>query len=67
MLVDGYLAYAEYRVNRSKPEDQALGKIALALSQHMEFDEFDELRTFEADLPGRRPGPGGAGLARVVD
>ena len=51
VLVDGYLKYHEYKSNRSKPEDQALGKIALALSQHMEFDEFDELRTFEADLP----------------
>ena len=51
VLVDGYLAYAEYKSNRSKPEDQALGKIAQALSQHMQFDEFDELRTFEADLP----------------
>ena len=51
VLVDGYLAYSEYKSNRSKPEDQALGKIALALSQHMQFDEFNELRTFEADLP----------------
>ena len=51
VLVDGYLKYHEYKSNRTKPEDQALGKIALALSQHMQFDEFDELRTFEADLP----------------
>lgn len=51
VLVDGYLKYHEYKSNRSKPEDQALGQIALALSQHMEFDEFNELRKFEADLP----------------
>lgn len=51
VLVEGYANYASYKGNRSKPEDLALGRIAEALGQHIEYDEFDELLAFEEALP----------------
>ena len=50
-LVEGYAAYADYKLNRTKPDDIALGQIAQAIGSHIEQDQFDELVQFEKDLP----------------
>lgn len=50
-LVDGLSAYAEYKSNRSKPEDLVLGDIARRLAKHIEDDQFTELLEFEKALP----------------
>lgn len=50
-LVDGYLSYARYKSDRSKPEDKILGDIASALARHIEDDEFAEMIQFEKTLP----------------
>ena len=50
-LVQGYAAYAAYKLNRTKDEDIQLGQIAQALGAHIERDEFDELLGFEKGLP----------------
>lgn len=50
-LVSGYLAYAEYKKDRTKDEDQALGQIATSIARHLENDELDQLVEFESALP----------------
>lgn len=50
-LVSGYLGFADYKLNRTKPEDQTLGKIASAIAFHLDNDNMSELIQFEADLP----------------
>lgn len=50
-LVNGLNVFALYKLDRTKPEDQVLGNIAMALAKHVEHDMFDELKEFERDLP----------------
>ncbi len=49
-LIAGYEGFAEYKLNRTKPEDLALGQIAQTLGQHIEHDMFAELLEFEKKL-----------------
>lgn len=51
VLIDGYIQYSSYKLDRTKPEDRALGEIAKALAIHLEDDAFDELQKFEQELP----------------
>ena len=51
VMLQGYAAYAAYKLNRSKAEDIQLGQIATALGAHIELDQFDELLQFEKTLP----------------
>lgn len=50
-LVNGLLIYADYKDDRTKPDELILGRIARTLAQHIELDMFDELKAFERDLP----------------
>lgn len=50
-LVSGYLGYASYKLNRSKPDDILLGQIAQSLAKHIEDNDYAELAKFERDLP----------------
>ena len=51
VLVEGYVNYASYKLDRSKKEDLTLGRIAEAIARHIEDDEFLELVKFEKSLP----------------
>lgn len=51
VLIEGFLAYADYKSNRTKQEDITLGQIAKALAWHIDHDEFDEMAEFEKNLP----------------
>lgn len=51
LLVQGFLGYAEYKLNRTQPDDQMLGQIASALASHIELDMLDELVEHEKMLP----------------
>lgn len=50
-LVRGYLNYAAYKEDRTKPEDQTLAQIAKALAFNIESNMLDELLSFEKQLP----------------
>lgn len=50
-LVQGYLAYADYKLGRTKEDDLTLGQIATSLARHLDEDDFDNLLEFEANLP----------------
>lgn len=50
-LIQGYQNYALYKLDRSKPDDLALGQIAMSLAGHIENDEFKELADFDKALP----------------
>jgi len=50
-MVDGYHAYADYKEQRTKVEDVTLGKIARLLAQHLEYDNFEEIRKYEKTIP----------------
>lgn len=50
-LINGYLGFASYKLNRTKDDDITLGRIAEALAFHIEHDEIDKLVEFEAGLP----------------
>lgn len=51
VLVEGYNNYADYKSQRTKPEDLTLGSIARALAQHIEDDDFEEITEFAESLP----------------
>ena len=50
-LVDGYAAYADYKLDRTQDDDIMLGNIAIALATNIENDEFDTLLAFEKSIP----------------
>lgn len=50
-LIRGLGIYADYKSDRTKPEEKILGEIAQALETYVRLDMFDQLTQFEKDLP----------------